>query len=458
MQSIYPFTFLDTLHIGIYLIDNQWRIRYVNNVGAEFLGKTRGDLLSKQIRNFFPEEGMLSYTQARRAMEQNTLTHIEYYAPHLKRWFETQYYPTTEGLNVLILDITQRKQTELLAQRQATLLELSTEAILTWRWPDPICYWNSGATRLYGFSKEEAVGQLPFSLLHTQFPEPLPSLYATMQRTGQWQGELKQIAKDGKPLVVECRMVLVTEDDGNQVILEINRDITERKALEQRKDEFINMASHELKTPVTTIKGLTQVLIRKLAQQGIQEPVFILTKMDAQIDRLTKLIDDLLNVSKIQAGRLDYDNLPVDMDTLVYETVALLQTSIPTHILRVSGATQAIVMGDKDRLGQVLTNLTTNAVKYSPQANRVDITLTRTHKHVQVAVRDYGIGIPKAAQQHIFERFYRVKSEKAVPGMGMGLYITFEIVKRHGGTLTVKSEEGKGSTFLLSLPLHEDNL
>ena len=179
--------------------------------------------------------------------------------------------------------------------------------------------------------------------------------------------------------------------------------------------------------------------------------------MDAQISRLVRLVDELLDASKIQAGRLDYEEEPVDLDALVHETVEMLQASSPKHILRVSGATHAVILGDKDRLGQVFTNLITNAVKYSPQANSVDIILSTSEKAALISVRDYGVGIASTHQKHIFDRFYRVhdSSNKTFKGLGMGLYISHDIVKRHGGDLTVESEEGKGSTFTVSLPLEK---
>jgi signal transduction histidine kinase len=138
----------------------------------------------------------------------------------------------------------------------------------------------------------------------------------------------------------------------------------------------------------------------------------------------------------------------------VHETVEMLQASSPKHILRVSGATHAVIPGDKDRLGQVLTNLITNAVKYSPQANSVDIKLSSTIQAALISIRDYGVGIASAHQKHIFDRFYRVydSSNKTFKGLGLGLYIAHDIVKRHGGDLTVESTKGKGSTFTISLP------
>lgn len=329
----YPFTLLDTLNEGIYMFDRQGRCLYVNHKGVEIVGKARDELLGKNVGEPFPEHfGARFYVEAQRAIEENHSIGIEIYHSLTKRWLAIRYYPSSEGLSILTLDI------------------------------------------------------------------------------------------------------------------------TERKEFEQRKDDFINMASHELKTPVTALKGLTQVLIQQLTQAAMTEPVTLLTMIDAQIDRLTKLVDDLLNVSKIQAGHLEYDRSPVDIDALVRETTALLQTSTRTHRLNVRGATQTVIIGDKDRLRQVIINLITNAIKYSPQANCVDILLSSTAESVHIAVRDYGIGIPKTAQQHIFDRFYRVDN-KTIPGLGMGLYIAHEIVQYHGGKLTVESEEGKGSTFVISLPI-----
>jgi signal transduction histidine kinase len=246
-------------------------------------------------------------------------------------------------------------------------------------------------------------------------------------------------------------------DDNGQIIgvTGTSRNATEQVELEQRKDNFISIASHELRTPITVLRGFTQLLARQLDQQGFQDPNSMLKKMDAQITRLVKLIDELLDASKIQAGRLDYEEEPVDLDALVHETVEVLQASKPTHLLRVNGTTQAVIHGDRDRLSQVLTNLINNAVKYSPQADSVDIGLSSSNNVALITIRDYGVGIPSAHQKHIFDRFYRVhdSSNKSFKGLGLGLYISYDIVNRHGGNLTIESEEGQGSTFTISLPL-----
>jgi signal transduction histidine kinase len=241
------------------------------------------------------------------------------------------------------------------------------------------------------------------------------------------------------------------------LVITILHDITERQELERRKDEFISIASHGLKTPITILKGFIQLLLRKFEQRGLPAAAPTLTKMEAQANRLTKLIDELLDVSKIQAGRVDYEEEPVDLAALLRETVELLQATSPTHTLHIRGTRQAWIMGDIDRLGQMLANLITNAIKYSPQATKVDLSLTASSTTVTFRVRDYGVGIPKAHQKSIFDRFYRVHNKhQAFSGLGLGLYITHEIVKRHGGEMTVESEEGKGSTFIVSLPLKKN--
>jgi signal transduction histidine kinase len=232
-------------------------------------------------------------------------------------------------------------------------------------------------------------------------------------------------------------------------------DITEQKELEQRKDDFIGMASHELKTPLTTLKGLTQLLIRRIETQELSESVLALSKMESQINRLTRLIKDLLDVTKIQARRLDYVEERIAFDTFLSDIVKSVQQFTRTHTICVEGAANTSIIGDSDRLEQVFINLINNAIKYSPHADEVDIQVSATEDRVIVSVQDYGVGIPKEEQSKIFDRFYRVSSKatKEFRGLGMGLYISREIVKYHGGTLTVESCEGKRSTFVVSLPI-----
>jgi PAS domain S-box-containing protein len=382
------------------------------------------------------------------------------------RWFITRAIPQRDASGRITAwfgsttDIHERKLLEEELGKYAAIVSSSDDAIVSKTLDGTITSWNNAAERMFGYTAEEAIGQHITLIIPPELHEEEEDIIGKLRQGIRIQHyETIRMGKDGAKVDVSLSISPIKDSVGKIIgAAKIARDITERRELERRKDEFISMASHELKTPITSLKGFTHLLLRKFERQGLQEERPLLSKMDAQMNRLVKLIDELLDVSKIQAGRLDYEEEPVDIDALVQETVELLQPSSPTHTLTVRGATHAVLMGDKDRLGQVLTNLITNAIKYSPQANTVDIALTASNKTVTISVRDYGVGIPKAHQKNIFDRFYRVHGarDKLFPGLGMGLYIAYEIVKRYGGDLTVESEEGKGSVFMVSLPLKKE--
>ncbi|HEV2580474.1 MAG TPA: MASE1 domain-containing protein [Ktedonobacteraceae bacterium] len=232
-------------------------------------------------------------------------------------------------------------------------------------------------------------------------------------------------------------------------------EVEERKELERRKDDFISMASHELKTPLTSLLGYTELLHRKAAEPGSQEAQRYLAKMTAQIEKLSRLIADLLDISKIQAGKIVYAEEAVDVDELVREVVETLQQSNSKHHISIEGRAQREVVGDRERLEQVLINLISNAIKYSPQAEKVIVRLTHLSNSLTISVQDFGIGIPMTHQKKVFERFYRVYNDKdrTYPGLGIGLYIAYQIIEQHHGKMWVESVEEQGSTFSFSLPL-----
>jgi signal transduction histidine kinase len=209
---------------------------------------------------------------------------------------------------------------------------------------------------------------------------------------------------------------------------------------------------HELKTPVTGLKGFTNVLQRRLARQGDEQALHYLSRMDAQLDKLTKIISDLLDISRPQSGRLTFQEETFDLDGLVHETVENVQAATTTHQILIEGRTGARVLGDRDRLEQVWINLLTNALKYSPSAQRVVVRLSREPAQATARIQDFGIDA--AHHQKIFEQFYQITDpeEKTYPGLGIGLFISNESVRRHNGRLEVQSQKEEGSTFSIVLP------
>ncbi len=264
------------------------------------------------------------------------------------------------------------------------------------------------------------------------------------------------IAKDGRILWVETQSFVFKDQHGKPLGMRgVTMNITERVEMERRKDEFIGMASHELKTPVTSLKVYAQLMQKQLGNQ-VNLPMYsFVSKMNNQIDRLTKLINDLLNLSRIQAGKLKFHQESFDINILIKDTAENIQSAYNSHTIEIQGNIPNNVYADHDRIEQVVINLLTNAVRYSPQSKKIIVTLNSYVNEIKIGVQDFGIGIAKEYQNRIFDRFYQVSSSNSHPtsGLGIGLYITNEIVKRHSGRLWVESEVGKGSVFYFTLPV-----
>lgn len=229
-------------------------------------------------------------------------------------------------------------------------------------------------------------------------------------------------------------------------------DIEDQKREMEKKDEFISMASHELKTPVTSLKAYTQILMMNFDGNEDKMSVSMLEKMDKQIEKLTRLIGDLLDVSKANSGQLNYSYEDIDFNEMVNEVMGVMQLTTSSHKIEVNLGETSTIVGDKNRLGQVIINLVSNAVKYSPNANKIFVTSEKNGDDLKFCVQDFGIGIPASQQGKLFSRFFRV-SENTYPGLGLGLYISDEIIKRHSGVMSFVSTHGKGSTFCFTLPI-----
>jgi signal transduction histidine kinase len=237
-----------------------------------------------------------------------------------------------------------------------------------------------------------------------------------------------------------------------QKMVSKDKELEKTKAQEKRKDDFISIASHELKTPLTSMKLVVQMMKRRNQNQKIA-PLII--QVDEQIKRFANLINDLLDVSKIQAGNWEIRKEHFSLDKALAQSIASVQLATKTHKILLVDYDQAVVYADKDRICQVITNLLTNAVKYSPKANKVEVTISSEIDQVTVCVKDFGCGIDKQDYTKIFDRFYRAgeNNENNASGLGMGLYIVSEIIKQHQGKIWLESQKGKGSAFYFSLPL-----
>lgn len=237
------------------------------------------------------------------------------------------------------------------------------------------------------------------------------------------------------------------------IALENARLYEEIQSLNTKKDEFIGLASHELKTPVTSLSGYLQIINRRLPAEDPNKR-FIENAL-VQINKLSTLISDLLDVSKIETGQLPLSFTGFDLLQLVKEVIEVMQYSTKTHELYLETDVKELnATADRQRIEQVLVNLLSNAIKYSPGADRVNIKVSQSGDKALVSVRDFGPGINTEQQERIFNRFYRVEDMAShISGLGIGLYISKEIIGRHNGRLWVESDEGKGSVFQFEIPL-----
>ena len=266
------------------------------------------------------------------------------------------------------------------------------------------------------------------------------------------------IRQSGKVLWVRIRGRQYFDEAQKPIrLLGVVQDITEQKELERQKDSFLGIASHELKTPVTSMKAYAQLMEKIFRRSGDTKNAELVAKMNHQANRLSSLIADLLDVTKINNGRLQFNLTTFNFNAMVQEVVEDMQHTSPTHEIRMQLDFTGLVYGDRERTGQVLINLITNAIKYSPNTRHIVVYTQNKGTEVQLCVQDFGIGISADKKDLVFEQFYRVSGSKehTFPGLGLGLYISSEIVKRMHGRIWVNSTEGKGSTFCFAVPVQQ---
>ncbi|MGZ5262729.1 MAG: hybrid sensor histidine kinase/response regulator [Kaistella sp.] len=243
----------------------------------------------------------------------------------------------------------------------------------------------------------------------------------------------------------------------NEMQNKLLEEIEFRKEAERKKDEFISIASHELKTPMTSIKGYIQLLERSLDKNDIETVRARLHKVHNQVEKLNLLVADLLDISKIESGKLKFNKKHFNFDEVLDHIVEVMQQANPTVNLIKTGRIDREIFGDEMRIEQVIVNFITNAIKYAPNSHEVHITSELRGSEIYFAVKDFGIGMAKEHQQRIFDKFYRVEeTSERFQGLGIGLYICREIIERHQGQIGVNSAPEEGSEFYFNIPAHPE--
>lgn len=337
------------------------------------------------------------------------------------------------------------------AEQLAAIVRLSSDAIVGISPKGVIQTWNDGATRMFGYAESEVAGtSLSDILAPADDGAAWPELLAELREARPSQ--LEMVGRGVRDRRVDVSAAFTPHRDLLGAVGSVSvimRDIAARRAVERVQQEFLAVTTHELRSPVTGIKGNAQLMKRRGTYSERSLDAII-----TQAERLERLINDLLLASQVQSDHLDLALEELDLAATVRAAVDNLGVNEST--VRVETPPQPVVVwADVHRLNQVVSNLLTNAIKYSPEGAEVTVRVGHTEDEAHLSVEDRGVGIPPDALPHLFDRFYRVEGTTGnVQGLGLGLYISRRIVDAHGGRIEVASEQGRGSIFTVTLPIH----
>ncbi len=336
------------------------------------------------------------------------------------------------------------------------LIEKSSDGVMMLKLDGHITYSNPAVWKITGYTSED-FKSLDFwaMLVHEEMSYVKEKFYNSASHTDRSiKVQHKIIHKLGHPIWVESTITNLIEEPSVKSMVVSFIDVTERVVRDHQMEDFIGVASHELKTPLTSLKAYTQVLEMRMKKEENVTSAILVNKIDKQINRVVSMIFDLLDVTKLQSGIMHLNKVHFDLNDLISEITDSMQNPGQKHQIITEPGPAVIINGDKDRIGQVLINLLSNGMKYSPDANSIHVFTKIEDNFIVIYVKDNGIGISREEIDKIFDRFYRVGNVKeSFQGLGLGLYISSQIVVRHGGRMGVSSEENKGSVFWFSLPL-----
>jgi PAS domain S-box-containing protein len=342
---------------------------------------------------------------------------------------------------------------------QSELLDAAHDMIFVKDPEHRLLFWNRGAERVYGRSRDEVLGRVAHEVLRTEFPKPLGEIQMELLRSGHWEGEIVHHARDGSRVEVESRWVLRRDIHGAPVaILALNHDVTHKREVQRMKDEFVSIVSHELRTPLTAIRGALGLLEGGIVGELPGEANEMVRIARTNSDRLIRLVNDILDLEKMEAGKLELHPRELAVADLVAGVVESLAGMANENgvALAVDVEPNLRIAADEDRAVQLLTNLVSNAIKFSPPETRVRIEASSTDRRSAcIRVRDQGPGIAQDQIGRLFQKFHQVDASdrRARGGTGLGLAISKAIAEQHGGRIGVDSVLGEGATFWVELPI-----
>lgn len=468
---------LESITDAVYTLDRHWRVTYLNSRGAELVGRSRSELLGRVLWDEFPDlRGTVVEETYRRVAATGAPEVLEeyHYAP-LDRWFELNVYATDGGVTVYFRDVSARREARLqLRERearlvqQARLLDQARDAIVVRDRTGRITYWNQSAEEVFGWSGQEALGQVERDLLFAD-PDDFDAAEQATYEHGEWTGELTKVDRLGREVVVEARWTLVRDEDEQSSVLAIMTDVTERRRLEQqvlqaqRMDSLGTLAggiAHDLNNALSPVLMSGRLLAADETDPERRELLDIIVD---STQRGAEMVQQVLSFAR----GIDGQRVAVDLVDTVADLRRLTRDTFPKNVTLHTNLAPDLwpVLGDPTQLHQVLLNLCVNARDAMPEGGTLSVNLTNlvvdetrqsTRRelepgpYVRVTVADTGEGMTGEVLDRIFEPFYTTKSKES--GTGLGLSTSLGIIESHGGSLEAHSRPGIGSIFTLDLP------
>lgn len=460
---------------AIFTVDTNQKISSWNTGAEKMLGYTEGEAIGQPCEIIYlPEDRAKGYPEKefQKALTDGVAEDERW---HLRKdgsrfygsgnvnplYGENRELP---GFVKIMRDLTESKSAEDALRESEERLRITLESAEMGTWDYLVAEdkvtWNQQHFLMLGLTPDEKLKSAPY-FMNFVHDEDRGFVSGRLQKaidTGQiFHAEFRIVRADNNSIrwMNGYGRTIEKGDDGKaKRMVGVMYDMTERKKLEQQKDEFIGIASHELKTPVTSISGYTQILQHRFEKANDVESSQLMQRLNHQVNRLSNLIKDLLDTTKIVEGRLPLHMLEFTLDDLIRERIEDLQKTSDRHTIEFVSGNVAMIKADPERIEQVLNNLISNAIKYSPAGGKIVIRSSLADSTVEITVEDNGIGIARDALPRMFERFFRITSPETehFAGMGLGLYISAGIIQQHGGTISVESEEGNGSVFRFTLP------
>jgi len=361
------------------------------------------------------------------------------------------------GVSKIARDVTEQTRSEEKEAMLSAIIESSNDAIISKNLNSIITSWNKSAERIFGYPANEIIGKSVLALIPAERQQEEPLILARLKNGETVEHfETQRITKSGLLIDVSLTISALRNSRGDITGLsQIARDITERKREDQRKNDFISIISHELKTPLTTIRSYVQLALAKNVVRTDPATENLLLRAEAQTAKMTAMVHSFLNLSRLEEGKISLNCSVFPLHQLVEEIAEEAQILSPEHHIALEMSCQLEIDADRDKLYQVMTNLVTNAIKYSDKGSTIRISCCTSEQQVTIEVHDQGIGIPEKDQPRLFERFYRVQEKQSqhIGGFGIGLYLVSELLRLHGSKIHVKSRPGEGSVFSFSLPV-----